>query len=92
MDSALLRAISRAKGWSQELASGSVRSFADVAWCKGIGKCYLRRLSRLAFLGTAIVESICQESQPAELNAETLLNRIDPLIEESAQLKVIVRT
>jgi hypothetical protein len=31
------------------------------------------------------VEAICQGQQPAELNAETLLNRIDLRLEWSAQ-------
>ncbi len=45
--------------------------------------------SRLAFAAPAIVEAICQGRQPAELNAETLLNRIDLPLEWSAQLKAL---
>jgi hypothetical protein len=37
----------------------------------------------------SIVEAICQGRQPAELNAETLLNRIDLPLEWPAQLKAI---
>ena len=38
---------------------------------------YVERLSRLAFTGPSIVEAICRGRQPAELNVETLFNRID---------------
>ena len=41
-------------------------------------------------LHPAIVETICQGRQPAELNAETLINRIDLPLQWSAQLKALV--
>ena len=62
-----------------------VRSLAEIARNEGIGKRYVERLSRLAFVPPAIVEAICQGQQPAELNAEMLLNRIDLPLEWSAQ-------
>jgi len=48
---------------------------------------YVERLSRLSFVAPRIVEAICQGRQAADLNAETLLNRIDLPLEWSAQLK-----
>ena len=71
--------------WFDELASGRVHSLAEIARNEGIAKRYVERLSRLAFVTPAIVESICQGQQPAELNAETLLNRIDLPLEWLAQ-------
>ena len=85
VDSALLKAVARARVWFDELASGRVRSLAEIARNQGIGKRYVERLSRLAFVSPAIVEAICQGQQPAELNAETLLNRIDLPLEGPAQ-------
>jgi site-specific DNA recombinase len=52
-------------------------------------KRYVERLSRLAFVAPAIVEAICRGRQPAELNAETLLNRIELPLEWPAQLKAL---
>jgi len=78
--------VARSRVWFEELASGRVRSLAESARAEGIAKRYVERLSRLAFVAPAIVEAICQGRQPAELNAETLLNRID-LPEWSTQLK-----
>jgi hypothetical protein len=71
--------------WFDELASGRVRSLAEIARNEGIGKRYVERLSRLAFVPPAIVEAICQGQQPAGLSAETLPNRIDPPLEWPTQ-------
>ena len=85
IDPALLKAVARARVWFDELASGRVRSLAEVARNEGILKRYVERLSRLAFVAPAIVEAICQGQQPAELSTQTLLNRIDLPLKWSAQ-------
>jgi len=89
VDPALLKAVARAREWFGELAAGRVRTLAEVARDEGIAKRYVERLSRLAFMAPAIVEAICQGRQPAELNAEALLNRIDLPLDWSAQLKAL---
>jgi hypothetical protein len=60
VDSAFLKAVARARVWFDELASGRVHSLAEIARSEGIGKRYVERLSRLAFVSPAIVEAICQ--------------------------------
>ncbi len=89
IDAALLKAVARAGAWFDELASGRVRSFGEIAQREGVTRRYVERLSRLAFAAPAIVEAICQGRQPANLSAETLLKRIDLPLEWSAQLKVL---
>jgi len=89
VDTALLKAVARSREWFEELASGRVWSLADIARRENITRRYVERLSRLAFVAPTIVEAICQGCQPTELNAETLLNRIDLPLEWSAQLKTI---
>ena len=89
VDPALLKAVARSRGWFEELASGSVRSLAEIARRESIAVRYVERLSRLAFTAPSIVEAICRGRQPTELNAETLLNRIDLPLEWPAQLKAI---
>jgi len=89
LDPALLKAVARSRVWFEELASGRVRSLADIARREGIAQRYVERLSRLAFAAPRIVEAICQGRQPAELNAQTLLNRIDLPLEWSAQLNAL---
>jgi len=69
--------------------SGSVRSLAAIARRESIAVRYVERLSRLAFTAPRIVEAICQGREPAELNAEALLKRIDLPLEWSAQLKAL---
>ena len=68
-----------------ELASGRGRSLAEIARREGIARGYVERLARLAFVAPAIVEAICQGQQPAELSAETLLNRINLPLEWTQQ-------
>ena len=87
VDPALLKAVARSKAWFEELASGRVRSLTDIARREKIAPRYVERLSRLSFVAPRIVEAICQGRQPADLSAETLLNRIDVPLEWSAQDK-----
>ena len=89
VDPALLKAAARAKAWFEERASGRVRSLTDIARREKIAPRYVERLSRLSFVAPRIVEAICQGHQPADLNAETLLNRIDLPLEWSVQLKAL---
>jgi site-specific DNA recombinase len=89
VDPALLKAVSRSRAWSEELASGRVHSRTDIARREKIAPRYVERLSRLAFVSPRIVEAICQGRQPVDLNAETLLNRIDLPLEWSAQLDAL---
>ena len=89
VDPALLKAVVRSRGWFEELASGRVRSLTDIARREKIAPRYVERLSRLAFTAPRIVEAICRGGQPPELNAKTLLNRIDLPLEWPAQLKAI---
>ena len=89
VDPALLKAVARSRAWFEELASGGVRSLAEIASRENVTRRYVERLSRLSFTAPRIVEAICQGRQPAELNAETLLNRIDLPLEWPAQLKAI---
>jgi hypothetical protein len=69
VDPALLKAVSRAREWFDELASGRVRSRAQIARREGVTRRYVERLARLAFVAPAIVEAICRGQQPAELSA-----------------------
>ncbi len=89
VDPALLKALARSRVWFEELASGRVRSLTDVARREKIAPRYVERLARLAFAAPEIVEAICQGRQPADLSAETLLNRIDLPLQWSAQLNAI---
>ena len=86
VDPALLKTVARSKAWFEELASGRVRSLTDIARREKIAPRYVERFSRLSFVAPRIVEAICQGSQPADINAQTLLNRIDLPLEWSAQL------
>ena len=80
-DSALLKAVARARRWSEDLLMGRVQSVAEIAESEGVADRYVRRVMRLAFLAPKIVEAIVTGIQPPELSAEALAERIDlPLI------------
>jgi len=62
--------------------------------CRGarrekVTRCYVERLSHLAFAAPTIVEAICQGRQPAELSTETLLNRVELPLGWSEQVNAI---
>ena len=80
-DSALLKAVARARQWSEDLLTGRAQSVAEIAQREGVGDRYVRRLMRLAFLAPEIVEAIVAGNQPPELTAEALAERIElPLL------------
>jgi hypothetical protein len=66
VDSAILKATARARRWFDELVSGRAASMLEI------GKRYVSRMIRLAFLAPAIVESIAEGRQPPELTAQFL--------------------
>jgi hypothetical protein len=49
-DQSLLRAVARAHCWFDDLVSGRCGSMVEIAKCNGVGKQYVSRLIRLAFL------------------------------------------
>jgi ParB-like chromosome segregation protein Spo0J len=80
-DLALLKAVARAHQWSENLLTGQASSIAEVAEREGVGARYVRRLMRLTSLAPKIVEMIAAGTQPSELTAEALAERIDlPLL------------
>jgi site-specific DNA recombinase len=80
-DSALLKAVARARQWSENLLFGRARSVTEIADREGVADRYVRRLMRLAFLAPEIVEAIVAGNQPPALTAEALAERVDlPLL------------
>jgi site-specific DNA recombinase len=77
-DPALLKAFARARGWFEELASGHVRSFVEIARREGLAKRYVTRLTKLAFVSPAFVDAIVEGNVPLETNLQMLMDgRID---------------
>jgi hypothetical protein len=58
----------------------------EIAKCNGVGKQYVSRLLRLAFLAPEIVERIVAGRQPPELTAQALRSgRFDIPVDWTAQ-------
>jgi site-specific DNA recombinase len=66
-DASLLKAISRAHRWFQELVSGRATSLAAIASSEGVTDRYVARLIRLAFLAPKIVEAIAERGALTDL-------------------------
>jgi hypothetical protein len=81
IDLPLLKAVARARRWSDDLLSGRVRSVAELARRQGIDGRSVRRLIRLGALSPRIVEAIVEGRQPPDLTVVALTRRIDlPLL------------
>jgi len=72
-DPALLKVIARAHCWFDDLVSGRAASMVEIGKREKVGKRYVSRIIRLAFLAPDIVEQIVNGCQPPELTAECLL-------------------
>ena len=85
VDLPLLKAVARARMWTDDLVSGKVRSVGELARREGIDGRSVRRLIPLGFLSPRIIEAIAEGRQPVELTVEMLTRRIDLPLLWSAQ-------
>jgi site-specific DNA recombinase len=85
IDLPLLKAVARARKWSDELLSGRVRSVDELARREGVEGRSVRRLIRLGALSPRIVEAIVEGRQPPDLTVISLTRRIDLPLLWSAQ-------
>lgn len=80
-DRALLKAVARARRWSQQLLSRQVPSVRAIARQQRLAPRYVRDLLPLAFLSPRIVEAIAEGRQPPELTVIGITRRIElPLL------------
>jgi hypothetical protein len=87
-DQSLLRAVARAHCWLDDLVSG--RSMVEIAKCSGVGKQYVSRLVRLAFIAPEMAERIVAGRQPPELTAQSLqAGRFDIPMDWTAQKRAL---
>lgn len=69
----LIRAITRAHQWFEELSSGQVETISQIARREKIDKRDAALILSLAFLAPDIVEAIIASKQPADMTANVLL-------------------
>ena len=72
MDAPLLKAAARAHRWFDDLVSGRSTSMLEIGQREGVGKRYVSRIIRLAFLAPALIEGLVEGRQPPELTAQLL--------------------
>ncbi len=81
VDLPLLKAVGRARWWSQDLIAGRVRSVSEIARREELDRRSVHRLLRLGFLSPRIVEAIAEGHQPPDLTVIGLSRRVDlPLL------------
>jgi site-specific DNA recombinase len=73
-DPALLKAFARARGWFEELASGRVRSLAEIARREGLAKRYVTRLTKLAFVSPVVVDAVAEGFLKDQINLQGLMD------------------
>jgi site-specific DNA recombinase len=69
---ALLRAITRSRGWMDAILAGKVASFEDIAAAEGLAERHVRRLAPLAFLSPRLILAIADGDAPAGLTVSRL--------------------
>jgi site-specific DNA recombinase len=72
VDSTILKAVARAHRWFDDLVTGRSASMVEIGRREGVGKRYVSRMIRLAFLAPTIIERIVEGRQPPELTAQML--------------------
>jgi hypothetical protein len=75
---ALLNAIVKARGWIDDITSGRVQSFADIAKKEKKVERHIRLLAPLAFVAPSLVQSIMDETAPANLTVTELAKSSAP--------------
>jgi hypothetical protein len=87
-DQGLLRAVARAHCWFEDLVRGL--SMVEIARRNRVGKQYVSRLIRLAFLAPEIVERMVAGRQPSELTAQVLrTGRFNLPVDSAAQKRTL---
>jgi DNA invertase Pin-like site-specific DNA recombinase len=74
-DPALIKAVSKAHLWAEQLVTGKVNSIAEIAKREGISRPHASRLLTLASLSPRIVAAILAGRQPPEITVETLIRK-----------------
>jgi site-specific DNA recombinase len=73
---ALLKAVTRAHDWLEQLISGQASGPRAIARRSGLDESYVRRIVGYAFLAPDVVEMILDGRQPQDLTLEKLKGRV----------------
>ena len=87
IENALLKALARAHRWRRMIESGQYASITELAKAEGVNESYACRLLRLTLLAPAIVTTILNGRQDADLMLKQLLKPLPALWGD--QMKVL---
>jgi len=74
-NASLIKALTRAYSWKEQLLSGAACSIRAMAKRDGLAESYVRRILPLAFLAPDIVETILAGEQPADWNESSRMSQ-----------------
>ncbi len=77
VDTALLKAVARARRWFEDLVSGKASSILEIARRERTSDRYVSSLLPLAFLAPRLVDAIAQGVQPVHLTVQALTRRME---------------
>ncbi len=72
----LIKALTRAYTWKQQVLSGEAESTRAIAVRDGLAESYVRRILHLAFLAPDNAEAVLDGRQPADLELDRLMKGI----------------
>jgi DNA invertase Pin-like site-specific DNA recombinase len=72
----LLTAISKARGWIEDIRLGRIASFTEIAQREAQGERHIRLLAPLAFVSPRIIAAIIDGTAPADLTVTGLAKRL----------------
>jgi site-specific DNA recombinase len=73
---AILIAIAKAKKWIDDLATGEIASFEEIADQEGKVVRHIRFLAPLAFVSPKVIKAIMQSNVPADLTISSLARNL----------------
>ena len=77
VDASLIKAIVRARGWFDDLASGRFRSLEEIGKANNVSDRYVSALLSLAFLSPEIVSQALDGTQDVRLTTQALVKNLD---------------
>ncbi len=89
VDLPLLKAVARARRWSDDLVSGRIESVDALAKREGCDKRSVRRMMRVGFLSPEIIEAIAEGRQPPDLTVIALARTFNLPLLWKAQEEVL---
>ena len=82
----LVAALAKAFAWQKMMETGQVKSLEELAKRERVGRCYIRRIIRLATLAPDIIDAMLTGTEPEGLSLRVLSQDIPMVWDEQRKL------